>query len=164
VNFLHGAPPQTSTPLLWTTSVVHDETSPDLLCDCVSDNLPFTHTGIDFAGPLYMWTQGSEEVEHKAYICLFTCASTRAIHLELMRSLNVDQFLLAFHCFVGRRGLPSTLWSDNAKTFESSAKDLLCVPQKFLIICPIEKLCGSSLSTEPPDFWERMEQSVKRSL
>ena len=72
------------------------EASPDLPCDRVSDDPPFAHTGINFAGPLYVRTQGSEESEHKAYICLFTCASTRAIHLELVRSLNVDQFLLAF--------------------------------------------------------------------
>jgi len=67
------------------------ETSPDLPSDRVSDDPPFTRTGINFAGPLCIQTLGSEEIEHKAYICLFTCASTRAIHLELVRSLNVDQ-------------------------------------------------------------------------
>jgi len=87
------------------------ETLLDLPCDRLSDDPPFTHTGIDFAGPLYIQAQGSGEIEHKAYICLLTCTSTRAVHLELVRSLNVDQFLLAFCHFVGCRGLPSTLWS-----------------------------------------------------
>ena len=62
------------------------EASPDLPCDHVSDDLLFAHTGIDFAGPLHVRTQRSEESECKAYICLFTSASTRAIHLEFVQS------------------------------------------------------------------------------
>ena len=52
------------------------------------------------------------------------CASTRAFHLEHVQSLNVDQFLLAFCRFASHRGLPSTLWLGNAKTFKSSAKEI----------------------------------------
>ena len=52
----------------------------------------------------------------KAYVCLFTCCSTRAIHLELTPDMSVNLFLLCFHRFVGQRGLPVTLVSDNAKT------------------------------------------------
>ena len=62
--------------------------------------------------------------ELKVYVCLFTCAFTQAIHLELTKSLNVEQFLLAFRRFVSHRGLPVTVWSDNAKTFKSTAKEL----------------------------------------
>ena len=57
----------------------------------------------------------------KAYICLFTCASTRAIHLELTETLSGESFLQAFRCFVSRRGLPSTIMSDSAKTFKSAS-------------------------------------------
>ena len=39
---------------------------------------PFEITGVDFAGPMYSKNQG------KCYIALFTCAVTRAIHLELV--------------------------------------------------------------------------------
>ena len=85
---------------------------PDLPSDRVSDYPPFSHTAIDFTGPLIV-NQGEGNVsELKVYVCLCTCASTRAIHL---RSLNVEQFLLAFRRFVSRRGLPVTVWSDNAK-------------------------------------------------
>ena len=58
------------------------------------------------------------------YICLFTCALTRVIRLELTHRLNVDNFLLAFRRFVGRHGLPVTLLSDNATTFRSSSKKI----------------------------------------
>jgi len=45
---------------------------------------PFTATGIDFMGALYI---RAPEGENKVYICLFTCASTRAIHLEVVTDL-----------------------------------------------------------------------------
>ena len=56
------------------------------------------------------------------YLCLFTCASTRGIHLEIVEDCSAEQFLLAFRRFVGRRGLPRLLLSDNAKNFKTSAK------------------------------------------
>ena len=78
----------------------------------VSEDLLFTHTGVDFAGPLFI--QGNS-----------TCASTRAIHLELTQSLSVESFLLAFRRFTSRRGLPATLMSDNGKTFKGSSKEIV---------------------------------------
>ena len=86
----------------------------DLPRDRVSEEPPFTHVGHDFAGLLFI------ETKKKVYICLFTCASTRAIHLELTSGLSVEAFLLAFRRFTGRRGVPATLHSDSAKTFKSS--------------------------------------------
>ena len=75
----------------------------------IPDFSPFSHTGIDFAGPLFIRKENPRETTYKAYICLFTCASTRGIHLELTMSLNVDAFFLAFRRFSVRRGLPSTI-------------------------------------------------------
>ena len=54
--------------------------SPQLPEDRVSSEAPFSMTGVDF-GPLYV--QASKE-PLKTYVCLFTCGSTRAIHLELI--------------------------------------------------------------------------------
>ena len=45
--------------------------------DQVANVPPFTNT--DFAGPLYM---KNSDKGTKTYVCLFTCATTRAIHLE----------------------------------------------------------------------------------
>ena len=97
---------------------------PDLPSDRVSDDPPFTHVGLDFTGPLYVRADKNSSENHKTYICLFTCAATRAIHLELVNDLNVSSFLLAFHRFCGRHGLPATLLSDNAKTFKSAAMEV----------------------------------------
>ena len=42
------------------------------------DVTPFTVTGVDFTGVLYVRHNSGEE---KVYICLFTCATTRAVHI-----------------------------------------------------------------------------------
>ena len=85
---------------------------------------PFTHVGINFAGPLYIKDNSSSSNSSKVYVWLFTCCSTKVIHLEITDLLAADSFLSAFRRFVGRRGLPSTIRSDDAKTFENTAKEV----------------------------------------
>ena len=82
---------------------------------------PFTVTGVDITGALYVRSRSGEE---KAYICLFTCANTRAIHLEVVSDLTEDSFLQAFRRFVSRRSLPETMISDNASTYLSAATEI----------------------------------------
>ncbi len=95
---------------------------PDLPPFRVAEDPPLTNVGLDFAGPLFVRT--SIEGSSKVYVLLFTCASTRGVHLELTPSLNVSSFLQAFRRFASRRGLPSLLMSDNAKTFKAACKEI----------------------------------------
>ena len=102
---------------------------PDLPTERVSIEPPFTFTGLDFAGPLYVRSEGEKvssqsKETNKVFVCLFTCASTRAVHLELTQGLSVQSFLMVFRRFASRRGLPSMLISDNAKTFRSASKEI----------------------------------------
>ncbi|XP_064470224.1 uncharacterized protein LOC135384974 [Ornithodoros turicata] len=48
--------------------------------DRVHQGHPFETVGIDFAGPLYV---SSKKNSDKSYVALFTCATSRALHLEL---------------------------------------------------------------------------------
>lgn len=48
---------------------------------------PFDVTGVDFAGPLNTKDQGNNR---KSYIVIFTCAVTRAIHLELVTDMSTS--------------------------------------------------------------------------
>ena len=45
-------------------------------------SFPFTETGLDYLGPLYIKDESTEE--KKVWVCLFTCLRLRAIHLELV--------------------------------------------------------------------------------
>ena len=99
----------------------------DLPSNRVSEDPSFTHIGLDFARPLYVETKTSEDKSdesQKVYVCLLTCASTRAVHLELTRALSVESFSLAFRRFTSRRGQPAAITSNNAKTFRSSSQDI----------------------------------------
>jgi len=105
---------------------------PDLPEERVCEGPPFSTTGIDFAGPLYVksLSLNVEQGDHvNAYICLFTCASTRAIHLELTETLSSQSFLQPFRRFVSRRGLPSIIMSDNAKTFKCASAEVKRIQQ-----------------------------------
>ena len=60
---------------------------------------PFAATGIDYAGPFYVRYPGRSEV-HKAWLCLFTCAVVRAVHLELVPDISACTFLRCLKRFV----------------------------------------------------------------
>ncbi|XP_068734829.1 uncharacterized protein [Montipora capricornis] len=72
----------------------------------VSDEFAFTQVGVDFAGPVYLRDVFSKNKKvFKAYIALFTCASSRAIHLELVPDLTTETFLRGLKRFISRRGI-----------------------------------------------------------
>ena len=52
------------------------------------------------------------------------CGTTRAVHLEVVESLSVDDFLLAWRRFVSGRSTPRRVRSDNGTTFVAAAKVL----------------------------------------
>ena len=54
---------------------------------------PFTYTGVDFFGPFYVKRGRSAE---KVYGCLFTCFTSRAVHIEDVSSLEIRTRLSAW--------------------------------------------------------------------
>lgn len=96
---------------------------PDLPEFRLSQKPAFTYVGVDYAGPLYIKELNCSTTK-KVYILLFTCCSTRAVHLELATDLSADVFIRCLRRFTARRGLLEIIVSDNAKTFKSAAKVL----------------------------------------
>ena len=81
---------------------------------------PFAVTGVDFTGPIEY--KQKKNTVGKAYVALFTCASTRAVHLKLCKDMTAEEFKIAFKEFMARRGTPRMMISDNAKTFITTSK------------------------------------------
>lgn len=85
---------------------------------------PFMRTGVDYAGPVFILTRkGRGSRLTKAYICLFICFTTRAMHLELVTSLSTNDYILALKRFISRRGKPCVIFSDNGKNFVGAEKE-----------------------------------------
>ena len=84
----------------------------------VSEDVAFSQITVDFAGPLFVRNiYGKDKETSKCYIALFTCTSTRAVHLELVPDLHATSFIRALKRFISRRGIPTLIVSDNGKTF-----------------------------------------------
>ncbi|XP_053402321.1 uncharacterized protein LOC128557840 [Mercenaria mercenaria] len=97
----------------------------------VSDVKPFIYTGVDFTGALLVRDNNRNDV--KAYLCLFTCATTRAVHLELVPDLSAESFLQAFRRFCSRKSVPHVMMSDNANTFLSASRQLQDLVQSISV-------------------------------
>jgi len=143
--------------------------------DRIREANPFEIVGVDFAGPLLYAPEGSSrrppaEVElKKAYICLFTCAVTRAVHLEIVPNLEAGSFLFALRRFFARRGVSSVIYSDNAKTFKRSEKYLENLHRHkrvndYLVNNKIEWRFSASLAPWWGGWWERMVRITKDML
>ncbi|XP_043862794.1 uncharacterized protein LOC120457848 isoform X2 [Drosophila santomea] len=130
---------------------------------------PFKYTGLDYFGPLLVTVSRHKE---KRWVALFTCLTTRAIHLELAHDLSTDSCIIAIRNFVCRRGPVYRLRSDNGKNFVGADREA----RRFGDVFEMEKL-QSELSSRSIEWvfncpanpseggvWERMVQCVKRVL
>lgn len=73
----------------------------------------FTRTGMDLFGPLYVkHSRGTA----KRRCCLFTSLTTRAVHLEIVNSMNTDDFIMCLRRFLNRRDEVAELCCDNGTT------------------------------------------------
>lgn len=90
----------------------------DLPACRVNEFKAFTHTAVDYAGPISIIPIRKRGVRSiKAYLCIFVCMSVRSVSVELTTDLSSCSFLSAFKRFLARRGTVSVLYSDNARTF-----------------------------------------------
>ncbi|XP_068237289.1 uncharacterized protein [Palaemon carinicauda] len=92
---------------------------------------PFSVTGVDYTGALL--TKEKQQNPEKAYIVLFTCPVTRRIHIELVKDLSCDSFLMVLRKFCGHRGFPSLMLCDNATTFVSTSVYLKNMAESSLV-------------------------------
>ncbi len=81
----------------------------------IQESEPFQFTGVDYTGAIPVKLIGSTTA--KAYVVLFTCVVTRAIHMEIVDNLKTQSFIHALRRFTSRQGFPQIIISDNATTF-----------------------------------------------
>jgi len=150
----------------------------DLPSARVTPSIPFTHTGMDFAGPFLLKTSSLRKAPLlKHYLCIFICFSTKAVHIELVSDLSSRAFIAALQRFISRRGYPSHLYSDCGTNFQGAAKiiardfkNFLSEPRTLNEIRSFTIPKEIEFHTIPPGaphqggLWERAIQSAKRHL
>ena len=100
---------------------------PPLPAERVQWVAPFTHVGVDHTRSFNIKdTQGRKT---KAYICLFVCATTRAVHLEVVDNLTAASFTMCLRRLAAAKGMPMLILSDNHKTFIAGETFLLDMQQ-----------------------------------
>lgn len=78
----------------------------------------FANTALDMFGPIQI--RVNRKTLKEAQVVIFTCMTTRAVHLELVTDKSTDTFLMAFRRFASVRGHPSVCWSDQGTNFVGS--------------------------------------------
>ncbi|XP_072395362.1 uncharacterized protein [Diabrotica undecimpunctata] len=93
--------------------------------DRVQQARPFSKTGIDFAGPIMIRSSRLRKAPTtKAYIAIFICMVTKAIHIELVSNLSTEAFIASLKRFISRRGNPQIIYSDNGTNFIGARNQL----------------------------------------
>ena len=128
----------------------------------------FTNTGPDYFGLLYI-RHGKYRV--KVWVCLFTCITVRAIHLELVEDMTAEQFLSALRRFITRRGKPDQIILDNAPDFKAT-KNAVDMAQEKVVDNPAVHSYLSDLKIKWPfvielspwmgGFYERLVGIIKK--
>lgn len=90
--------------------------------DCLTPFMrPFSYTGLDYFGPINVTIGRRHE---KRWVALFTCMTTRAVHLELAADLSSDSCILCIKNFINLRGVPVKIRSDNGTNFVGADKTI----------------------------------------
>lgn len=98
----------------------------DLTSDRLSMEPPFTNVGLDVFGP---WTISAHHtrggaVNGKRLAVIFTCLSIRAMHIELIESMDTSSFINALWRFFAVRGPLKVICSDCGTNSKGACKEL----------------------------------------
>ncbi len=128
----------------------------------------FYSTGMDCFGPFVIKIGRRNE---KRWGVVFKCMTIRAIHLDILHSIDSNSFLMALRRFITRRGKPYELLCDQGTNFKGGEREL---SESF---AAMQDELQSHLTSQqikfvfnPPGaphfggYWEREIRSIKAAL
>ena len=129
----------------------------------------FSNVGIDYFGPFEV-KRGRSMI--KRYGVIFTCSTSRAIHLEVAQSLTTDSCINAIRRFIARRGPVECIRSDNGTNLVGAERELresidqwnVSKIAKSLQQHNIKWLFNPPAASHFGGFWERLIRSVRKIL
>ncbi|XP_047518171.1 uncharacterized protein LOC125058190 isoform X1 [Pieris napi] len=129
---------------------------------------PFTNCGMDYFGPICVTIGRRHE---KRWGAIFTCLSTRAVHIEIVASLSTDSALMALRRMAARRGWPQIIYSDNATNFKGADLELRKAMEKWTPeienLCLVQRTEWRYIAPGAPHqggAWERLIRTIKDAI
>ena len=128
---------------------------------------PFTNTGVEYFGPFYVTVCRTTE---KRWGFLFTCLTTSAVHVEIVRSMDASSFIMAVERFASRRGTLVIILSENGTNIDGVEKELRENIEEWNTINIAVELShkGIKLRFNPPSvphqvgIWKKLVRCFKR--
>ncbi|XP_063397214.1 uncharacterized protein LOC134681506 [Mytilus trossulus] len=98
----------------------------DLPVDRLEPGPPFTYVGVDCFGPWEIVTRKTRggAANSKRWAALFTCLTTRGIHIEVLEEMSSSSFINAFRRFTSIRGQVKQIRSDCGTNFVGATNEL----------------------------------------
>ncbi|XP_052089512.1 uncharacterized protein LOC127726248 [Mytilus californianus] len=146
----------------------------DLPTDRLSPCPPFSYVGVDTFGPwsvVFRKTRGGS-ANQKRWALLFTCMTTRAVHIEVIEDMSTSSFINAMRRVIAVRGPIIQFRSDRGTNFIGATSELNIDPE-FVEKGPIKEFLlksGTTWKFNPPyahhmgGSWERLIGVSRRIL
>ncbi|XP_041983271.1 uncharacterized protein LOC121736254 [Aricia agestis] len=129
---------------------------------------PFTALAVDYFGPMQVTIGRRHE---KRWGALYTCLTTRAVHLELVPSLSASSMIMSLRRMMSRRGTPTVIYSDNGTNFVGAEKEVTEALQQnddaMKVFASGKQIIWKRIPPGAPNMggaWERLVRSVKAAL
>ncbi|XP_073785217.1 uncharacterized protein [Danio rerio] len=130
---------------------------------------PFCYTGMDCFGP-FIIKKGRKE--YKRYGLLFTCLSSRAVHIEMLEDLSTDMFINALRCFISLRGAVRQLYCDCGTNFVGARNEFkqalkecdVKTLERYLAENQCEFIFNAASASHSGGVWERQIRTVRNVL
>ncbi|XP_025997375.2 uncharacterized protein LOC113005723 [Solenopsis invicta] len=132
----------------------------------------FANVGVDFCGPFQLRESKRRNAKIvKSYAAIFVCLVTKAVHVEIAFDLSAEGFIHVLKRLIGRRSIPSNIFSDNATNFVGAERELkelrdMFIKEKHKIIHDVTSQ-GTQWHFIPPrapnfgGIWEAAVRSFK---
>lgn len=148
---------------------VEEQRMADLPSERVNPSPPFTYCGMDCFGPFSV-KQGRKV--YKRYGLIFTCLSSRAIHIEMIDSLSTDSFINGLRCFIALRGAVRQIRSDQGSNFVGAKNELTAALKEldveklnyFLVENQCDFVLNAPGASHAGGVWERQIRTVRSVL
>jgi len=131
---------------------------------------PFSYTIADIAGPITV--KVTRNTVAKRYIFVYSCLTSRALHLELIEDLTTNSTLLALQNSIHLRGAPFKIITDNGTNFVGANNKLREICERWnrellakgCVIRPIDWDFGPARAPHMQGAVERMVALMKTAI